>query len=66
MAVGGVPLWVFFVILLIFISGYMAFRAFYADKQQDKQFIEREGQIYMERMSEEKKERALSKQQENN
>ena len=64
MVVGGVPLWVFLIILLIFFSGYMAFRAFYADRQQDQKFIEKEGQVYMERMSEEKKERALNKHQE--
>lgn len=57
--IGGVPLWVFIVILLIFFSGYMAFRAIYAEKKLDQQFIEQEGQIYIDRMSKEKKEKAM-------
>lgn len=59
MIVGGVPLWVFIVILLIFLSGYMAFRAIYAEKKLDQQFIEQEGQIYIDRMSKEKEEKTM-------
>lgn len=62
MMVGGVPLWVFFVIVMIFFSGYMAFRAMYAERKLDEEFIEREGKIYLDRMSEEKKERAVRRQ----
>ena len=62
--IAGVPLWVFIVILLIFFSGYMAFRAMYAEKKLDQQFIEQEGQIYIDRMSEEKKQNAMRKRQE--
>lgn len=64
MIIAGVPLWVFIVILLIFFSGYMAFRAIYAEKKLDQQFIEQEGQIYIDRMSEEKKQNAMRKRQE--
>ena len=64
MMIAGVPLWVFIVILLIFFSGYMAFRAIYAEKKLDQQFIEQEGQIYIDRMSEEKKQNAIRKRQE--
>lgn len=59
MMIGGVPLWVFFVIVMIFFSGYMAFRAMHAERKIDEEFIEREGKIYLDRMSEEKKERAV-------
>ncbi len=51
----GVPWWVFMMIIFIFLSGYMAFRAMRAEKQLEHQFIEREGKIYMERMEEERK-----------
>ncbi|MCF3942026.1 sporulation YhaL family protein [Oceanobacillus sp. APA_J-5(13-2)] len=60
---GGVPLWVFIVILLIFFSGYMAFRTMQADRKTDQEFIEREGEIYMERMREEKERKALREQE---
>lgn len=46
----GVPWWVFMFILLIFFSGYMAFRAMMAEKKIEQQFIEQEGNIYMERI----------------
>ncbi|MBN6205090.1 sporulation YhaL family protein [Ralstonia pickettii] len=64
MIIGGVPLWVFVIIILIFFSGYMAFRAIQADRKLDQQYIEQEGQIYIDRMSEEKKEKAMRKRQE--
>ncbi|MFB4167079.1 sporulation YhaL family protein [Virgibacillus sp. JSM 102003] len=51
----GVPWWVFMMIIFIFLSGYMAFRAIRAEKQLEHQFIEREGKVYMERMEEERK-----------
>lgn len=53
----SIPIWVFAVILLIFLSGYMSIRAFLAEKKLDRQFIEREGKIYMERIREERMKR---------
>jgi hypothetical protein len=64
MMIGGVPLWVFIVILLIFFSGYMAFRTMQAERKVDEQFIEKEGQIYIDRMEEEKQRKSMRKQQE--
>ncbi|MFD1037655.1 sporulation YhaL family protein [Virgibacillus byunsanensis] len=58
----GVPWWVFMMIIFIFLSGYMAYRAFYAEKKLEQQYIEREGRIYMERIEEEKKHREDRKQ----
>lgn len=63
MIIGGVPLWVFIVILLVFFSGYMAFRAMQTDRKVDQEFIEREGEIYMERMREEKERKTLREQE---
>ncbi|MHA6251638.1 sporulation YhaL family protein [Oceanobacillus sp. CAU 1775] len=62
MMVGGVPLWIFFIIILIFFSGYMAFRAMTAERKLDEEFIEREGKIYIDRMVEEKKKNAMRRQ----
>ncbi|MGY0692864.1 sporulation YhaL family protein [Virgibacillus sp. FSP13] len=59
--IAGVPWWVFMIILFIFLSGYMAFRAIRAEKKLEHQFIEREGNVYIERMEAERK----NKQQRN-
>ncbi|UOQ92757.1 sporulation YhaL family protein [Halobacillus shinanisalinarum] len=53
----GIPIWVFFCIVFIFISGYMAFRAMRAEQKIEQQFIEREGRVYLARMNEEKEKR---------
>lgn len=50
----GVPWWVFITILLIFLSGYMAFRAIRAEQKLEQQFIEEEGQKYMDRIAQER------------
>jgi hypothetical protein len=48
------PWWVLAVLLFICFSGYMAFRASRAEKRLEQHYIEREGQIYMERMQQER------------
>lgn len=58
----GVPWWVFITILLIFLSGYMAFRAIRAEQKLEQQFIEEEGNKYMERMEAERKNREAQRQ----
>lgn len=56
----GIPWWVYMFILFIFLSGYMAFRAMVAEKKLEKQYIETQGQVYMERIE---KERTKKKQE---
>ncbi|HLR62122.1 MAG TPA: sporulation YhaL family protein [Lentibacillus sp.] len=51
----GVPWWVFMMILFIFVSGFMAFRAIRAEKQLEQQYIEQEGKIYIDRIEEERR-----------
>jgi len=55
--IAGIPLWVFAVILFIFFSGVMALRAMRADRKMEQQFIEREGNLYIERMEAERETR---------
>ena len=50
----GVPWWVYLFVLLIFFSGYMSFRAMVAERKLEQQFIESEGNIYMERIKKER------------
>lgn len=47
-----IPWWVYMAIVLIFFSGYMAFRAMRAERRLEQQFIEREGKVYMDRIEE--------------
>lgn len=56
----NIPWWVFLMILFICFSGYMAFRAMRAERKLEQQFIEREGQIYMERLEKERARRQQS------
>ena len=56
----GIPIWVYGTIVLIFLCGYMAFRAMRAEQKLEQQFIEEEGSIYIKRMEEE---RACRKEQ---
>nr|WP_164670409.1 sporulation YhaL family protein [Virgibacillus doumboii] len=53
----GVPWWVFMMIIFIFLSGYMAFRAMRAERRLEQEFIEKEGKVYIERMEEERQKR---------
>lgn len=53
----NIPWWVFVIILFICFSGYMAFRAMRAERRLEQQFIEREGEIYMERIRQERERR---------
>ncbi|MFG6121237.1 MULTISPECIES: sporulation YhaL family protein [Thalassobacillus] len=57
----GIPIWVYFCILFIFLSGYMAYKAMRAEKKLEHQFIEREGQVYIRRMEEEREQRKHNK-----
>lgn len=54
----GIPWWVFITVLLIFLSGYMAFRAIRAEQKLEQQFIEKEGKVYIARMEKERQERS--------
>ncbi|WP_226576709.1 sporulation YhaL family protein [Halobacillus litoralis] len=53
----GLPIWVFLCIVFIFVSGYMAFRAMKAEHTLEQEYIEREGQVYLKRMEQEKERR---------
>jgi len=57
MMIFNVPWWVFMLVVFIFFSGYMSFRAMRAEQALEQQFIEKEGQVYMERMDNERRRR---------
>ena len=51
------PWWVPIVVLLICFSGYKAYKAIQEEKRLEQHHIEWEGQIYMERMKQERAKR---------
>ncbi|WP_312096345.1 sporulation YhaL family protein [Niallia sp.] len=51
----GIPLWVVFVLGGIAISAIMAVKTGREDRAAENEIIEREGEIYMKRLEEEKK-----------
>lgn len=61
----GLPWWVLIMIVLIFVSGYMAFRAMQAERKLEEQFAEREGKIYMDRIMAERENRQRQKGRQN-
>ncbi|WP_010529862.1 sporulation YhaL family protein [Lentibacillus jeotgali] len=58
----GVPWWVFMMILFIFVSGFMAFRAMRAEQRLEQQYIEQEGRIYIDRIEEERRQKQERRQ----
>ncbi|MBO8156177.1 MAG: sporulation YhaL family protein [Bacillaceae bacterium] len=51
------PWWVLLIMALILFSGYQTFKAMRAERKLEQEFIEREGQIYMERIRREREKR---------
>jgi hypothetical protein len=52
-----VPVWIFAVAAGIIISAFMAIKSGREDRQQEMEIIEREGEVYMERLEKEKERR---------
>lgn len=55
--IASIPWWVILLIVFIFISAYMAFRAMRAERKLEQQFIEKEGRVYIERMEAEREDK---------
>jgi hypothetical protein len=52
-----IPIWVYAVLVGIMISAYMAVRTGKEEKMHEMEMIEREGEIYMKRLEDEKEKR---------
>ncbi|MFX3624150.1 MAG: sporulation YhaL family protein [Ectobacillus sp.] len=55
------PWWVYLVILGIIVSGYMVLYTSKKEQEIDREFIEREGEVYLKRIQEERERRAQKK-----
>jgi hypothetical protein len=51
-------IWILFLIAGIIISAFMAVKTGREEREQENEIIEREGEIYMERLEKEKEERS--------
>lgn len=58
-----VETWVYFVLVGIIVSAIMVIKTGNEEKKIDETFIEKEGNIYIERMYEEKKRREANKKE---
>ncbi|WP_027409900.1 sporulation YhaL family protein [Anoxybacteroides tepidamans] len=53
----SLPWWIYVVVAGIVFSGYMTVRTAAQERKIDEEFIEKEGEIYMERIREERRRR---------
>jgi len=53
----SLPIWMYAVVIGIFISGFMVIFTSRQEKEIDQEFIEKEGEIYLQRMKEERERR---------
>ncbi|WP_088071058.1 sporulation YhaL family protein [Gottfriedia luciferensis] len=51
------PFWMYIVILGIFVSGFMVLYTSKQEREADEAFIEKEGEIYLQRIREERERR---------
>jgi len=57
----SMPWWIYLVVAGIIFSGYMTVRTAAKEQEVDEAMIEKEGEIYMERIREERKRRQQAK-----
>ncbi|MEI4801660.1 sporulation YhaL family protein [Bacillus sp. NPDC077411] len=55
------PWWIYLVIIGIVVSGYMVLYTSKKEQEIDNEFIEKEGEVYMKRLAEERERRHLDK-----
>jgi hypothetical protein len=53
----SVPIWIYFVIAGVLISAFMALKTAKEDRDDEMEWIEKEGEVYMNRLEEEKERR---------
>lgn len=53
----SLPIWIYIVISGVFVSAFMAVKTAKEDRAMETEWIEKEGQVYVERMEKEKERR---------
>ncbi|MBA2872002.1 cbb3-type cytochrome oxidase subunit 3 [Anoxybacillus calidus] len=57
----SMPWWIYLVLIGIIVSAYMTVRTAKKEREIDEAFIEKEGEVYMERIREERARRQQAK-----
>ncbi|WP_459500600.1 sporulation YhaL family protein [Bacillus sp. C1] len=55
------PWWIYLIIIGIVVSGYMVLYTSKKEQEMDNEFIEKEGEVYMKRLEEERERRHQEK-----
>lgn len=58
----SLPLWIYFVVAGIFVSAFMALKTAKEERELEQDWIEKEGEVFIERMEEERERRNLLKE----
>jgi len=58
----SLPIWIYLVVVGVFVSAFMAIKTAREEREIEKEWIEKEGEIFIERMEEEKERRGLMKE----
>lgn len=53
----SLPIWIYVVVAGVFISAFMAVKTAKEDRDMEEEWIEKEGQVYLDRMQKEKAEK---------
>lgn len=54
----AIPWWIYFILAGVIFSGYMMMKTMKEDYDVEQEFIEQEGQVYIDRIQQERKRRA--------
>ena len=55
------PWWIYLIVIGIVVSGYMVLYTSKQEQEMDNEFIEKEGEVYMKRLAEERERRHQEK-----
>ncbi|MEI5906443.1 sporulation YhaL family protein [Bacillus spongiae] len=58
----SLPIWMYFVVAGIFFSGLMALKTMKEEREIEREWIEKEGEVYIQRMEKEREERRQTKE----
>jgi hypothetical protein len=61
----SLPIWIYFVIAGVFVSAFMAVKTAREDRELEQEWIEKEGEVYIKRMEEEKERKRKMNEAEN-
>lgn len=58
----SLPIWIYFVIVGVFVSAFMTIKTAREEQAKEREWIEKEGEVYLERIKKEKERRKQMKE----